>query len=366
GARAYSFSLTYVLASSCFLPVRCPRCGAPELLVAGKDALGCRFCMPGREELTVPVVAKEPKRQAKPAGATPPAPPEPPTPGPGPATPPAPPKARAPLLMPAAHPAPPKARASVSTSRAGLRPTKAATADPGKILRAGAKLTESLWIRVATGERWKPKETAPNSPMSALSRLYGLFGPSIAAGLPPGARLRDFSTKTAAGAGGLPNATTGHVITDSGSYPYTLRWRIDAGVPSLGEVLPYYEAVGEALRSGTALQVDVARRLHHDVPAPRVELDAIGQRLWETTLPGYGLPVVVRCLCCWWRFEKDDELQQDPSVVAASLTAVIARRAGVQVTNRDVSLMHDCDPEETARLARVLSSLLGRQAVRWF
>jgi hypothetical protein len=202
--------------------------------------------------------------------------------------------------------------------------------------------------------------------MAVLSRLYGFLGPTIVTGLPPGTRLRDCMTKTAVGEQGVPNATTGLLETSDGLYTFTLRWRLVAGSPLLGEVLPYREVLGEALPSKTKLRADVARRVYHDVPLPRLELGAVESKLWEVTLPAFGLPLAIRCLACWWRHENDTELERDAAVLAASLTGVVARRSGIQSNNRDVSLMHNCDPAETTEVARVLNTLLARDAVRWF
>lgn len=333
GARIYPFSLTYAPAASCFLPVRCPRCSTEQALVASKEGLGCRACIPAKEQ-PIGSFSTTIKKETKSASETPAAASKPATSG----------------SKPKVSPGPPKAR----------------TPDPRRLIRTGGKLADSLWGRVAMGERWKPKDTAPNSPMAALSRLYGLLGPGIAAGLPPGTRVLDCVSKTAIPSGHIPGATTGYVLTDDGPYTYTVRWRIEAGRPLLGEVLPYIEILDETIPPRAALKSHVARRMYLDVAEPRLELGAVEERLWDITLPKYGLPLVVRCLSCWWGVEEDEALQQHWSVMAASLTGVIARRSGIQVTNRDVSLLHDCDPAETAQVGRVLNGLLGRDSVKWF
>lgn len=46
GARTFPFSFIWLAAGAGFADVRCPRCGAAAVLVAGRERLGCRSCLP--------------------------------------------------------------------------------------------------------------------------------------------------------------------------------------------------------------------------------------------------------------------------------------------------------------------------------
>lgn len=48
GERAYAFEFTWLLPTRGFAPFRCPACRALAQLVAGRERLGCRSCMPRR------------------------------------------------------------------------------------------------------------------------------------------------------------------------------------------------------------------------------------------------------------------------------------------------------------------------------
>jgi len=45
GDRGYALELVWWLPTASFAPLRCPACGEPTPLIAGKDRLGCRACM---------------------------------------------------------------------------------------------------------------------------------------------------------------------------------------------------------------------------------------------------------------------------------------------------------------------------------
>jgi hypothetical protein len=48
GDRAYAFEFTWLLPTRAFAPFRCPACRAITQLVAGRDRLGCKSCIPRR------------------------------------------------------------------------------------------------------------------------------------------------------------------------------------------------------------------------------------------------------------------------------------------------------------------------------
>ncbi len=50
GARCYPMACNFLLETQTFLPLRCPSCGEPEPLVAGRQELGCLRCQGARAE----------------------------------------------------------------------------------------------------------------------------------------------------------------------------------------------------------------------------------------------------------------------------------------------------------------------------
>lgn len=46
GARTFPFSFVWLAAGAGFADIRCPQCGAAAGLVAGREGLGCRSCLP--------------------------------------------------------------------------------------------------------------------------------------------------------------------------------------------------------------------------------------------------------------------------------------------------------------------------------
>ncbi|HYT24981.1 MAG TPA: hypothetical protein VEP73_00655, partial [Actinomycetota bacterium] len=81
GAAAHPFRFTWILPRAGFVDVRCPRCGAADQLVAGRDRLGCRACL-GRPTAAA---APSPAPAPPPAGASAEAAPSRPAPRPPPA-----------------------------------------------------------------------------------------------------------------------------------------------------------------------------------------------------------------------------------------------------------------------------------------
>lgn len=52
GPRTFPCSFTWMLPLAAFAPCRCPHCGGGEALVAGRQRLGCRACLPRRASPT--------------------------------------------------------------------------------------------------------------------------------------------------------------------------------------------------------------------------------------------------------------------------------------------------------------------------
>ncbi len=354
GAAAYPFALTWVLPRAGFADVCCPHCGAADRLVAGRDRLGCRACLgrPAAAAPPPPAPVSAPVSAPDPGAAPPPSPaPEPPAPRP---------PAGAAPSKPPRRPAPAAAR---PTRKPGRSPAAArapaAGLDRERFRRAAGKLPAAFWETVAGGERWPRKQVAPGSPLSVLYRLYGAEGPACAVGIPPGQsrRLASITMMTASPYPGLPNATTGVVQLDDGStYPYTLRWSLEAGKPVVAEVLPFPETAGPVLPSRRTLHPAVAERLYDEVPGSPAALDPVAAALWDGGLRHLGLPLVVRCLAAWWRLR--EQPSHPPAVLAAALATLVAGPSGAWDLVEQALGALGVDPAEATAAANDLQQRL--------
>jgi hypothetical protein len=319
GQTAHPFALTWVLPRAGFVGPCCPHCGTAERLVAGRDRLGCRACLPRPPAATPPPLP--------PASAPPPAPAAP---SPTPPSPPAPPPKAAPAAAgPARKP----------TRRPARTPAAAATPPPGpppdrqleRAWRVASKLPTAFWEAVASGERWPRKQVVPDSPLSVLYRLYGAEGPACAVGIAPGqsSRLARISVTGASSLLGRVVVTTGSIALDDGSsYPYALRWRLQAGKAAVEEVLPAPSGAGPALPHRDALHPAIAQHLYDEAPGTPAQLDPVAAALWDTGPRRLGLPLVARGLAAWWRLRDPSALPHPPAVLAAGLAALAGRHAG--------------------------------------
>ncbi len=358
GQTAHPFALTWVLPRAGFVDPCCPHCGASERLVAGRDRLGCHACL-------------QRPRQAAPAppppAPTPPLPaasPEQPTPPPAPVAPPVPPS------PPAAAPAP---KAAVAAKRPARKPTRrpaqslAATPAPPsdreleRAWRVANKLPTAFWEAVASGERWPRKQVVPGSPLSVLYRLYGAEGPACAVGMVPGQsrRLTRISMIGASSLLGRVAVITGGVALDDGSsYPYTLRWRLQAGKAAVEEVLSATDTAGPTLPHRDGLHPALALCLYDQIPGTPARLDPVAAALWEQGSRHLGLPLVVRGLAAWWRLPDPSALPHPPPVLAAGLAALTGRHAGARHPVQAVAKALGVDPAEATAAADDLQQRL--------
>lgn len=343
GARDHPFTLTWLMAASAFVRPRCPRCAEAAPLVAGREHLGCRVCLPRpsppRLE-TAPGATKAPKGVEQRAGRPPPAPP------------PAPEEGRE------EGPRPPGRTRGVARSSSGRVTPRKTEISPARVNEVGERLGVQFWQTVADGKRWPRKHVAPHSPLEVLYRLYGTAGPALAVGLTPGGPLLKAASTTADPCAGLPEVTTGLVAQGAERHPFTLRWRLEAGKPVLLELLPFLGALDSAFPPPTALAPEMARYLHTGIPRPRGDLDPVACVLFEVSLLLVGLPLVVRCLAAWSRvLASGAPVAGDAVVAAAALVQTVGARAGVRQA-RQAATTHGADPAEVARAARVLRSRL--------
>ena len=345
GQAAHPFALTWVLPRAGFVDPRCPHCGASDRLAAGRDRLGCHACL-------------QRPRQAAPAP-----PPPAPTPPPAPAAPPEPP---APAAAPAPRAAPAATRpARKPTRRPARSPTAAPAAPPDRELerawRAANKLPAAFWEAVASGERWPRKQVVPGSPLSVLYRLYGAEGPACAVGMAPGQsrRLARISMIGASSLRGRVAVVTGGVALDDGSsYPYTLRWRLQAGKAAVEEVLPATDTAGPTLPHRDGLHPALAQCLYDQIPGTPAQLDLVAAALWSTAARHLGLPLVVRGLAAWWRLPDPAALPHPPPVLAAGLAALTGGLAGAWHPVQAVAAALGVDPAEATAAADDLQQRL--------
>jgi hypothetical protein len=344
GQAAHPFALTWVLPRAGFIDPCCPHCGAAERLVAGRERLGCRACLQ-RPWLAAP------------------APPRPaPTPPPAPAKAPAPPT---PPAAPSAPKATPAERTSRKPTRRPARPPAASPAPPDRELerawRIANKLPTAFWEAVASGERWPRKQVVPGSPLSVLYRLYGAEGPACAVGMAPG-QSRRIARISMIGAGSLRGRvaviTGGVALDDGSSYPYALRWRLQAGRAAVEEVLPATDTTGPTLPHRDDLHPAIAHRLYDQIPGTPAQLDPVAAALWEQGPRHLGLPLIVRGLAAWWRLQDPAALSHPPPVLAAGLAALTGRLAGARHPVQAVAAALGVDPAEATAAADGLQQRL--------
>lgn len=345
GQAAHPFTLTWVLPRAGFVDACCPHCGTAERLVAGRDRLGCRACL-------------QPSRAAKPA-----APPPAPTPPPAPVAPPEPPTPPAAAPTPKATPA---ARTSRKPTRRLARSPAAPPAPPPdreleRAWRVANNLPTAFWEAVASGERWPRKQVVPGSPLSVLYRLYGAEGPACAVGIAPGQgrRLARISMIAASSLLGRVAVTTGGVALDDGSsYPFTLRWRLQAGKAAVEEVLPATDTAGPTLPHRDDLHPALAQRLYDQIPGTPAQLDPVAAALWDQGPRHLGLALVARGLAAWWRLPDPATLSHPTPVLAAALAALSGRHAGAWHPTQAVANALGVDPAEATAAADDLQQRL--------
>lgn len=322
GRREFPLTLHWLRPAAAFTPVPCPLCARSAPLVAAKDRLGCRQCLPH-------------------AATIPPPSPSPPAPAPRLPAPPPPRVPRPPASPPRAAPPPPALRSSPAPA-APVAAGRADRAVPARLAEAANRLAFSVWQGVADGDRRVRRFLAADSPAAALHRLYGAAGPAYALGLLPGEQLVESSAASLI-EDTRPGVTSGVVWTSVGTFAYSLRWLLEGGHPRVAEVLPTPGAVG--LRLPWASFPDgLPPLLRADAPAPRIHLDPIADALWRVELPAAGLLVVARCLAAWWRIADHPEVDGvPPGVAAAALAHQVGRRAGRLLTFAAAGAAYDVD-----------------------
>jgi hypothetical protein len=347
GPRSFPFTLCWWLPTARFAVPACPACGSGVQLVAARERLLCRACLPEpspeASRPSPPAAARAPAqggpsraRDPRPVALTPP--------GSTGAVPPQPSLAVPPRTLEAAR----------QLERTRLR-----------VIRVGEKLGVSFWQAVFSGDSWPRKRADPDSPLRVAYRLYGAAGPLWALGLPAGAAPLQISSGIYEPEPGILHCTDGYLRSTAGDFPYTLHWRLEAGKPAVQEVLPGLGAIDGRL-SPVLLAASLRLELPPDPDPARTEPDPVADAIWRTLLPRAGLGLVLRCLAAWGRVRLVSPPGPAALTLAAALAAEVGRRAGVGLSRARMAEEFGADPSEVASAARLLQSHLQLGDGRWW
>lgn len=347
GDRRWPVTFDYLPLLGAVAPTRCPNCQAHAPLVAAKTHLGCAACLPAA--IPAPPAPATPPSSAAPKPAaqkptTQPASPQPRrTPSPTADRDRRPPSAEKPRQTPAA-PRPPVA--------GPIRPVLPGKAEERKVI--------NFWNHVGTGEHRKlARLVAADSPLAALTRLYGAAGPLYGIGVPaddtPTGFTCDNYDQPVAGDRG---STAGAVETRRrNEYPYLLLWSPDR---LLEEIFPY----SAPFHLG---RVTAFHRPPTLVPAPRIDLDSVATLLFSRTTARRGLTYTARALAAWWRLRRSEELlaRFDPATLAAALDRAIRYWSGApQATYPDAAKAFRADEAAVRKITPILQKQLQLSPTR--
>jgi hypothetical protein len=339
GSRAFGLTLDWYLPFATWAPITCPHCGSGDVLVAGRDRLGCRTC------LHRPAQLPDPSPPAEAPGGAPRPPPAPERDAPQPPAP----------AVDQARPtesAPAPARPGAGTARR----TKASASVARRVPKIGNELGQSFWKTVVLGQRWSA--TAPRSPADVLGRLYGTEGPLYAVGFPPDACATGVDMQTRPGDIDGIHATSGSLLASGRAFAYTLRWKLVAKSPVVVEILPFSDVVGSTLPSLARLSHLADARLRQGLPQP-AGLGPVEQRLWAH-VSSDGLPLVVRCLALWWRIQGNRRLDGiDTSALVAAVAVTARRRSGVHTSIAKMAGSHDVQAATVKQACETIEAVLG-------
>jgi hypothetical protein len=352
GERRWPMVFDYLPSLGTVAPTRCPTCDAHSPLVATKTHLGCGTCVPATTPpLRLAPVVESPRPERAPRNGSPTGTAAAPEQGhkrqPRDSTPAT--DRKRPCAAPAAlrAPAVPNAVAPVAARRPFL---------PGK---PEERKVVGFWNQVGAGETRKlSRLIAPDSPLAALTRLYGTAGPLHGIGVPAGHTAVSFTSgnydRPVAGQRG---GTAGELHTQHGRYPYLLLWSTDK---LLDEVFPY-SAPWHLGRAQMFLEP-----LTH-VPAPRTDLDEVAQLLLTGVAARHGLTFAARALAAWWRLPGPDVLlaRFSPRVVAATVDRAVRYWSGApQAGYPDAAAAFTADQAEIRKATPLLQKQLQLSSTR--
>ena len=353
GERAFGLRLDWLLPFSCFLGRRCPHCGADAPLVAGRDRLGCRACLP---RMVISPPARKAPAAARPepgtADAAREAPAEAAATGSGAADAASPGRTRQPRVEDG-HP---------DRSQTGVdRPTGRTPRDK-RIDKIWRDVARDFWDAVGSSERYG--SVAPRSPLDALYRCYGPAGPLHAVGLTSTALLQgSLSVLLEGGEDGADVlSTAGTVHTSRGFARFALRWRLAGKDPSVIEVLP-----GRPPAGGRSIPTPSRGRLPFgpipasEAPRPR-GLGPVETLVWQRTIAD-GLPLVLRSLALYWRVQGHRRLATvRPGALAAGVVATARLHSELRGGAEWAARRHGVPLAEVREACETLAGVLGAAA----
>jgi hypothetical protein len=332
GDRRWPVTFDFLPLTGTLAPTRCPNCAAHAPLVATKTGLRCTSCVPPKPEPPAPPAATKPpkdSRRTQPPRPTPPAP-----------------KKTAQLA-----PAPVKQKPAPIATPVAKKPESTGPVLPRK---AEERKVADFWQLVAAGERRKlARLVAPDSPLAALTRLYGPAGPAFGIGVPAGETPVSFTCHNYdEPVAGQRAGTAGVLQTSHGQYEYLLLWSPDR---LLEEILPYSMPwhLGAVARFGGGSVTQA--------PPPHVALDQVAALLLTHTTRRHGLTFTARALAAWWRLPDPDDLlvQFPPPVLAAAVDrAVRYWSRAAQVTYPEVAEAFRADQAAIRKVTPVLQKRL--------
>ncbi|QIZ33636.1 hypothetical protein [Saccharopolyspora sp. ASAGF58] len=330
GDRRWPVVFDYLPLVSDLAPTRCPNCDAHAPLVATKTHLGCTVCSPAKTPPPPAVPAPPSRNQA--------AQPSREKPGKTPKTAPAKDKVAA----------PPRADRKQPVARPVL---------PGKAEELEAA---AFWNYLAAGENRKlARLIAPDSPLAALTRVYGSAGALRGVGVPTGDTLMKFTCQNYDHpVAGQRGGTAGALYTDHGTFPYLLLWSPDR---LLEEIFPY----AAPWHLGMVARMRLKPVTH--APPARQKLDTVAGLLLDRTTARHGLTFTARCLAAWWRLPSPDDLvtRFSPRVIAATVDRAIRYWSGAaKATYPDAAVAFNADESAVRKATAVVQKQLRLDSTR--
>jgi hypothetical protein len=370
GARTYPLALDWYLPFATFGVVACPHCASSDILVAGRERLGCRACLPrltgvsrsspgpadqastngslGGSDLTVAGGRVAFGAESASESATESAAGAPCEAGPG---------GRGGLSKEPSGKGSVRRRAAAGPAPGSPAAVLGRLAEQVKRVRPeGNDLAVAFWGTVGRGERWSRTSTVPRSPLEAAYRLYGVEGPLRAVGIPPGLWVSRISASTPP-ASPDDAATIGTLEAGRLDVSFTLRWRLSGRRPVAAEVLPWQAAAGSAWLPVGRLDAGVKPWLTDRAARPG-SLGPVEDELWSHVADD-GLPFVMRGLTLWWRLQGQRRLRGlSPELAAAAVAIVTGRRCGCRMSARVAADRHGVAERAVSDACRTLEELL--------
>jgi hypothetical protein len=349
GDRRWPVVFDYLPLLADVAPTRCPNCDAHAPLVATKTHLGCSACSPAK---TTPPPAPPAPPVRKPT-----AQPKPEKPRKTPKTTPTNDKAVEPPQADRKRPDARPARSAVPVSTASSKHIPARPVLPGK---AGERKAAAFWNHVGAGEDRKlARLIAPNSPLAALTLLYGSAGPLRGIGVPTDHKPMKFTCESYDHpVAGQRGGTAGELHTDQGTFPYLLLWSPDR---LLEEIFPY----AAPWHLGMTARMRFAPVPH--APPSHHKLDTVAGLLLNRTTARHGLTFTARCLAAWWRLPNPEDLlaRFSPRVLAATVDRAIRYWSGAgNATYPDTAEAFKADEAAVRKATAVLQKQLRLDSTR--